>query len=155
MWCRDVTHDVTAPPDDVTSENKRRASDAVRPKCMNMKLPKNGCKTQGRDHPDHWVVCLMPHPPLRIWAHPHDWSLQLLYLSTLYYNSCTFTNIQIYRSKDRAALTPHQLRVPPPLTPAHAPQLWSPLATPAPAGSNALGSSHQLWRRNLTTGHKK
>ena len=112
-------------------------------------------KTSGRDHPDRWLVRLMPHPPPHIWAHPRDRSLQPLYLSTLYYNHCTFTNLQIYRSEDRVALAPHQLRVPPPLTPAHAPQPQSPSATPAPAGSNALGSSHQLWCPSPTVGHRR
>ena len=100
MWCCDVIHDVMASPDDVTSENKRHISDVVHPKRVNTELPKNGCETQGKDHPDCWVVHLMPQPPPHIWAHPHDQSLQLLYLSTLYYNRCTFTNIQIYKSED-------------------------------------------------------
>ena len=26
----------------------------------------------------------MPHPPLHIWTHPHNWSIQPLYLSTFY-----------------------------------------------------------------------
>ena len=26
-----------------------------------MKLPKNSCRTSGRDHPDRWVVHMMPH----------------------------------------------------------------------------------------------
>ena len=101
------------------------------------------------------MVCLMPHPPPRIWAHPCDWGLQPLYLSTLYYNRCTFTNIPIYRSEDQVVLVPHQLRVPPPLTPMHAPQLQSPSATPAPVGSNLLGSGHQLWCQSLTVSHQR
>ena len=39
----------------------------------------------------------MPHPLLHIWAHPRDWSLQPLYLSTLFYNlfvhTYKFTNL--------------------------------------------------------------
>ena len=31
--------------------------------------------------PECQVFCAMPHPPLCIWAHPHDQSLQPLYLS--------------------------------------------------------------------------
>ena len=73
-------------------------------------------------------------------------------LFTLYYNTAFFffffffTNLQMYRSEDGVALMPHWLRVPPPLTPTHAPQQQSLMVTPAPAGSNAQGTSHQLWR---------
>ena len=69
----------------------------VHPKRVIMKLPENGCRTLGREHLDCWVVHMMPYPPPHIWAHPHDWSLQLLYLSTLFYNLFvhTFTNLQI------------------------------------------------------------
>ena len=83
----------------------------------------------------------MPHPPPCIWVCPCNWSLQPLYLSTLYYNHCTFTNIQIYRSEDRVALMPCQLRVPPPPTPTHAPQPQSPLVTPAPTGLTYQGAA--------------
>ena len=61
MPCRDVTHDIMVSPDDVTSENKRHTLDTACPKHMNTELPKNSCQTQGRDHPDHWVVRPMPH----------------------------------------------------------------------------------------------
>ena len=90
MQCHDVTHDVTAPPDDVTSENKRCTLEVVCPKCMNTELPKMPTKTQDRDHLDHWVVCLMPHPPPHIWAHPCNRSLQPLYLHYI-------TTLCIYR----------------------------------------------------------
>ena len=33
-------------------------------------------------HPERWVFNETPHPPPHIWVHPHDQSLQLLYLST-------------------------------------------------------------------------
>ena len=33
-------------------------------------------------HPECQVFHMMPHPPLHIWTHPRDWSLQPLYLST-------------------------------------------------------------------------
>ena len=33
-----------------------------------------------RVHPEHWVNCMMQHPPPHIWTCPHDRSLQLLYL---------------------------------------------------------------------------
>ena len=122
-------------------------------KRINTKLTKIGRKASGRDHPDCWVVLAIPHPPMCIWAHPHDWSLQPLYLSTLYYNCCIFTDLQIYRSEDRAALVPRQLRVPPPPTPIHEPQPQSPSVTLAPAGSNVQGSGHQLWCRSLNMGH--
>ena len=65
------------------------------------------------------------------------------------------TNLHIYRNEDGVALPPHRLRVPPPLTPTHAPQQQSLVATLDPAGSNAQGSSHQQWRRSLTVGHQK
>ena len=155
MQCCDITHDITVPPDDITSKHKKTHSDMARLKCVNMKLPKNGCKSLGRDHPDCWMVHVMPHPPQHIWACPHNWSLQPLYLSTLYYNRCTFTNLQIYTSEDCVALVPCQLRVPPPPTPMHALQPPFPVVTPAPVGSNVLGSGHQLWRRSLTVGHQR
>ena len=44
MRCHDVTHDVMAPSNDVTSENKRCASDVVRLKCVNMELLKMAAK---------------------------------------------------------------------------------------------------------------
>ena len=44
MWCRNVTHDVTALPNDATFENKRRTSDAARPKHLNTELPKMNTK---------------------------------------------------------------------------------------------------------------
>ena len=155
VWCRDITHDVTAPPDDVTSKNKRHALDASHLKCVNMELPKNGRQTQGRDHLDHRVVCLMPHPPPHIWVHPRDRSLQPLYLHYITMLCILFTNLQIYRSKDGVALVPCQLKVPPPLTPMHAPQQQFLMATLAPAGSNVQGSGHQLWHQSLTVGHQK
>ena len=95
----------------------------------------------------------MPQPPPHIWAHPRDWSLQPLYLSTLYYNHCTL--LQIYKSGDYVAPMPHHLKVPPPLTPLHALPPPSPLATLAHTGSNVLGSGHQLWCQNPTTGHRR
>ena len=147
VQCPDITHDVKAPPDDVRSKNKRCTLDT--------ELPKNGCQTQGRDHPDCRVVHPMPHPPLRIWACPHDWSLQPLYLHYITMLCILFTNLQIYRSQDRVALTPHQLKVPPPLTPMHAPKQQFLVATPAPAGSNIQGSGHQLWHWSPTAGHQK
>ena len=37
---RDITHDVMAPPDNVTSENKRRTLDVVHQKRVTTELPK-------------------------------------------------------------------------------------------------------------------
>ena len=84
----------------------------------------------------------MPHPPPHIWVHPRDRSLQLLYLHyvTMLHSRIT---LQIYRKEGRAALLPHQLRGPPPLSSAHAPP-WHLVMTPAPAGLNAQGSGHRL-----------
>ena len=125
----------------------------MHPNRVNMKLPKNSHKALGRDHPDHRVVHVMPHPPLHIWARPCDRSLQPLYLPTLYYNHCTL--LQIYTCGDCVALLPHQLRVPPPLTPMHALRPPSPSVTPAPTGLNIPGSGHQLWHWNPTVGHQR
>ena len=148
VWYCDITHDVTALIDDVTSENKRMCFGGS----VIMKLPENGCRTLGRDHPDHRVVRVMPHPPLCIWAHPHDQSLQPLYLSTLFYNLFvhTITNLQM---QGLCSFMHRHLRGPPPPTPLRAPPPPPPLATPAQAGLDILGSSHHLWHRNPTTGH--
>ena len=127
--------------------------DAVRLKCVNMKWPEKSCRTSGRDHPDHRVVHMMPHPPPHIWACTHNQSLQLLYLSTLFYN--LYTLLQIYKCEDYAAFASHHLRVSPPLTPLCAPLPPPPLMTLAHAGSDILGSGHQLWRQNLTMGHQR
>ena len=127
--------------------------DVACPKHVNMKLPKNGHKALGGDHPNHRVVCMMPHPPPHIWACPCDRSLQLLYLSAVYYNRCTL--LQIYKCRAYAALTPCHLRVPLPLTPLRALEPLSPSATHAHMGSNVLGSGHQLWHWNLTLGHRR
>ena len=43
-----------------------------------------------RAYPEHQVFCAMPHPPPHIWVHPHDRSLQPLYLSTFYTNGMSF-----------------------------------------------------------------
>ena len=53
------------------------------PKRVHQKLPKNGHrkKTAATVHPGHLVFHAMPHPPLHIWAHPHNRSLQPLYFS--------------------------------------------------------------------------
>ena len=95
----------------------------------------------GRDLPE---VRLMPHPPPCIWAHLHDRSLQPLYLHyvTMLHMGIT---LQIYRREGRG---------PPPLSPVHAPP-WHLVVTPAPAGSNAQGSSHQPWHQSLTVRHRK
>ena len=37
-------------------------------------------------HPGHQVFRTTPHPPPHIWVHPHDQSLQLLYLSLLQFS---------------------------------------------------------------------
>ena len=118
-------------------------------RCVIRKLPENGCRTLGMVHPDHWVVCVMPHPPLCIWAYPHDRSLQPLYLSTFFYNFFT----QFYKLRDYTAILPHHLRGPPPLTLLHGPPPLPPLVTPAHVESDISGSSHQPWCQNLTTGH--
>ena len=108
----------------------------------------------GRDHPDGWAIHKTPHPPPHIWACPHNWSLQPLYLHYITMLCLVITNLHIYRIEDGAALPPHQLRVPPPLTPAHAPQQQSLVVIPAPAGSNAQGSGHQWWCQSWTVGHQ-
>ena len=132
--------------------------DTACPKCIIPKLPENGRRTLGRDHPECQVVRMMPHPPLHIWAHPRDWSLQPLYLSTLFYKLFVhnFTNLQTQDTGTiPMALTPHHLRGPPPLTPLCAPPLLPQLMTPAHTGSDVLGSGHQLWHWNPTTGHRR
>ena len=67
--------------------NVLRTSDALRTQCIRSTLTQNclekGHETQARDHPDHRVVCRMPHPPPHIWARPCDRSLQPLYLHYL------------------------------------------------------------------------
>ena len=65
--------------------------DAAHPKHVITKLPENGLRTSGRDHP----VCVMPHPPPCICVCHRDRSLQPLYLSTLFNNLFvhTFTNL--------------------------------------------------------------
>ena len=109
----------------------------------------------GRNHLDHRVICEMPHPPPCIWAHPYDQSLQPLYLHYITMLCLVITNLHIYRNEDGVALLPHQLRVPPPLTPVHAPQQQSLMVTPAHVGSNAQGSNHQWWHQSQTVGHQK
>ena len=34
-------------------------------------------------HPECRMFHTTPHPPLCIWVHPHNWSLQPLYLSLI------------------------------------------------------------------------
>ena len=82
----------------------------------------------------------MPHPPLRIWVRPRDQSLQLLYLHyvTMLHMGIT---LQIYRKEGGAALPPHWLRGPPPLSPTYAPPRRL-VMTLAPAVLNAQGSGH-------------
>ena len=132
--------------------------DVACPKHIIMKLPQNSRRTSGMDHPDFQVVCVMPHSPLHIWAHPHDRSLQPLYLSTLFHNLSVhnFTNLQTQDTGTISmAITPRDLRGPPPLTPMHAPLLPPPLVTLAHVGSDISGSGHQLWCQNLTSGHRR
>ena len=109
------------------------------PKCVTIKLPKNGCKASGRDHLGHQVVHMMPHPPPCIWVHPHNQSLQLLYLPTLYYNHCTL--LQIYTCGDCATLAPCQVRVPPRPTPVRALRSLSPLVTRLMWGRTSQGTA--------------
>ena len=45
-------------------------------------------------HPEHWVFHTVPHPPLCIWVHPHNWSLQPLYLSTITTTMSFITKIE-------------------------------------------------------------
>ena len=121
-----------------------------------MKLSKNGHKASGGDHPDHQVVCMMPQPP-RIFGHipvtrAYNCFIYLHYITTA-----------VHKCRAYAALTPRHLRVPPPPTPCmhidrHLP--WRPQLTQgqtslAHAGSNVLGSSHQLWHHNPTVGHQR
>ena len=75
-------------------------------------------------------------------------------LFTLYYNAMVI-NQHIYRNVGGAALPPHRLRGPLPLSPTRAPRQQSLVVTPAPAGLNAQLSGHQLWHQSLTTGHQK
>ena len=56
---------------------------------------KESRKRLGRDIPGCRDAHLTPHPPLHIWVHPHDWSLQPLYLH-YFYNAALrncFTNL--------------------------------------------------------------
>ena len=122
----------------------------VRPRRVIRKLPENSHRTLGMVHLDCRVVCMMQHPPLHIWAHPHNWSLQPLYLSTFFYNFF-FTILQTRGLCSHLALPP--LRGPPPLTLSCGPPPLPPLVTPAHVGSDVLGSGHQSWHRNLTVGH--
>ena len=46
VWCHDITHDITVPPDDVTSENKGCASDAACQKRVTTELPKTAAKAK-------------------------------------------------------------------------------------------------------------
>ena len=129
----------------------------MRPKHIITKLPENDRRTSGRDHPDCWVVHVMPHPPPHIWSHPRDWSQQLLYLSILFYNLFVhnFTNLQTWDTGAiSVAIVPHHLRGPPPLTPLCAPPLPPPLVTLAHMGSDVSGSGHQLWHPNPTMSHQ-
>ena len=119
---------------------------------INTKLPKKAAKPKAGTI---CVVHLMPHPPLCIWAHPRDRSLQPLYLHYIAMLCLAITNLHIYRNEDRVAILPCWLRGPPPLSPTYAPQQQSLVATPAPAGSNAQGSGHQLWHWSLTAVHQK
>ena len=66
-------------------------------------------------------------PSPRIWVHPHNQSLQPLYLHYVTMLHMEIT-LQIYRMVGEAALPPRELRGPPPLSPVHAlPQcLWQP-----------------------------
>ena len=127
--------------------------DAACLKHVIMEWPENSHRTLGRDHPDCWVVRVMPHPSPHIWVHPCDWSLQPLYLFTLFYN--LYTLLQIYKCEDYATFVSCHLRGPPPPTPLHAPLPPPPLVTLAHAGSDVLGSGHQLWCWNPTTGHRR
>ena len=65
------------------------------------------------------------------------------------------TNQHMYINEGGVALPPHRLRGPLPLSPAHVPRLLFLVVTPAPAGSNAQGSSHPLWHWSLIMGHQK
>ena len=103
--------------------------------------------------PECWEGCLMVHPPPHIWACPCDRSLQPLYLHYVTMLHTVIT-LQIYRRVGGAALPPHWLRGPPPLSPMRAlPQHL--VVTPAPVGSNAWGSSHRPWCQSPTVGHRK
>ena len=120
------------------------------PRCIIRKLPENGRRTSGMVHPDCRVVHMMPHPSPHIWAHPHDQSLQLLYLSTFFFYNF---NTILQNQGLRCHLTPPSLRGPPPLTLSCVPPPPPPLVTPAHVGSDVSGSGHQPWCQNLTTGH--
>ena len=52
-------------------------------------------------HPECWVFHAMPHPPLHIWAHPRDWNLQPLYLSTF------IQLLRVLSQKSRVIYLPH------------------------------------------------
>ena len=58
VQCHDITHDVTAPPDDVTSKNKRHTLDAVCLKRVNMELSKTAAKPKaGTTWITGWSTC--------------------------------------------------------------------------------------------------
>ena len=40
-----------------------------------------------RVHPECWMNCAIPHPPLHIWARPCDQSLQPLYYPNILHNN--------------------------------------------------------------------
>ena len=60
----------------------------VHPKCINMKLPKNGCKTSDRDHLDCRVVHVMPHIYSGVFKTQSEFYHKLNSVA----NDCNFTN---------------------------------------------------------------
>ena len=67
------------------------------------------CNLCNRVHRECWVYCMMPHPPLHIWVHPHDRSLQLLYLPIFYITMARLFYHKINREYIADASTLHLL----------------------------------------------
>ena len=130
-----------------------RLSDVPCPKCVIMKLLENGHRTLGRDHPDCWVVCVMPHLPAYLGASPQPEPTTALFIYIILQSLCTL--LQIYKLGDYVTITPRHLRGPPPPSLLRAPPLPPLLATLAHVGSDVLGSGHPWWRQNLTVGHRR
>ena len=78
----------------------------------------------------------MLHPPPHIWTCLCDWSLQSLYLHYVTIMVINRHIYKIYKNQGGAALPPHWLRGPLPLSPVHEPQ-WHLVVTLAHAGSDA------------------
>ena len=98
MQCCDITYDVTVSFNDITSANKMMHFRHAASKVCLPKIAQNSRKKMSNVatvHPEHSVFHTMPHPPLRIWVCPRDWSLQPLYLSTITTTTSFITKTKI------------------------------------------------------------